>query len=112
MAVNPLETLQEQGDNITGRVVSTQPSPEAPSEYGIVTLETDNGDIEIDLDLNDNLRREMDGILDSYFAEHPEGQPKVRIFWVDPEEVARPDKDFTPRFAHAVVLVDEDEEDI
>lgn len=109
MTVNVLETLTNPGDSIVGRLVGFEASPEAPSEYGVLTL--DNG-ITIDLDLNDNLRREMDGILDAYFEDHPEGQPKVRIFWVDPEEVARPDKDFTPRFAHAVVLVDEDEEDI
>ena len=107
--MNILELLNEPGDLVEGRIVSTHPSPKEPSHYGIVTF--DNG-LSVDLDYADNLRREMDGILDSYFAEHPEGQPKVRIFWVDPEEVARPDKDFTPRFAHAVVLVDEDEEDI
>ena len=101
MTVNVLETLTNPGDSIVGRLVSFEASPEAPSEYGVLTL--DNG-ITIDLDLNDNLRREMDGILDAYYEENPGGQPFVRIAYVAPEEVARPDKDFTPKFAHAVII--------
>ena len=101
MTVNVLETLTNPGDSIVGRLVGFEASPEAPSEYGVLTL--DNG-ITIDLDLNDNLRREMDGILDAYYEENPDGQPFVRIAYVEPEEVARPDKDFTPKFAHAVII--------
>ena len=99
--MNILEQLNKPGDFVEGRIVSTQPSPEEPSHYGIVTF--DNG-LSVDLDYADNLRREMDGILDAYYEENPDGQPFVRIAYVEPEEIARPDKDFTPKFAHAVII--------
>ena len=99
--MNILELLNEPGDFVEGRIVSTQPSEEEPSHYGIVTF--DNG-LSVDLDYADNLRREMDGILDSYYEENPDGEPFVRIVFIDPNEIARPDKDFTPKFAHAVIL--------
>ena len=99
--MNILELLNEPGDFVEGRIASTQPSPEEPSHYGIVTF--DNG-LSVDLDYADNLRRDMDGILDSYYEENPDGQPFVRIVAIDPAEIARPDKDFTPKFAHAVIL--------
>ena len=104
MTVNVLETLTNPGDSIVGRLVGFEASPEAPSEYGVLTL--DNG-ITIDLDLNDNLRREMDGILDAYFEDHPEGQPLLKVVAIDPAEIARPDKDFTPKFAHAVIILED-----
>lgn len=99
--MNILELLNEPGDYVEGRIVSTEPSPKEPSHYGIVTF--DNG-LSVDLDYADNLRREMDGILDSYYEENPDGEPFVRIVYIDPSEIARPDKDFTPKFAHAVIL--------
>jgi hypothetical protein len=99
--MNILELLNEPGDFVEGRIVSTHPSPKEPSHYGIVTF--DNG-LSVDLDYADNLRREMDGILDAYYEENPGGQPFVRIVAIDPIEIARPDKDFTPKFAHAVIL--------
>lgn len=98
---NILDLLNKPGDSVQGTIVSTQPSPEKPSEYGVVTF--DNG-LSVDLDYADNLRREMDGVLDSFYAEDPDGQPVVRIVFVDPEEVSRPGKDFTPKYAHAVIL--------
>ena len=104
MTVNVLETLTNPGDSIVGRLVGFEASPEAPSEYGVLTL--DNG-ITIDLDLNDNLRREMDGILDAYFEDHPKGQPLLKVVAIDPAEIARPDKDFTPKFAHAVIILED-----
>ena len=104
MTVNVLETLTNPGDSIVGRLVGFEASPEAPSEYGVLTL--DNG-LTIDLDLNDNLRREMDGILDAYFEDHPEGQPLLKVVAIDPAEIARPDKDFTPKFAHAVIILED-----
>ena len=104
MTVNVLETLTNPGDSIVGRLVGFEASPEAPSEYGVLTL--DNG-ITIDLDLNDNLRREMDGILDAYFEDHPKGQPLLKVVAIDPAEIARPDKDFNPKFAHAVIILED-----
>ena len=41
MTVNVLETLTNPGDSIVGRLVGFEASPEAPSEYGVLTL--DNG---------------------------------------------------------------------
>ena len=99
--MNILELLNEPGDSYEGTVVSFEDSLEEPSHYGILTFDDGNT---VDLDQADNLRREMDGILDSYYEENPEGQPLVRIVFIDPAEIARPDKDFTPKFAHAVIL--------
>ena len=99
--MNILEQLNDPGDSYEGTVVSFEDSLEEPSHYGILTFDDGNT---VDLDQADNLRREMDGILDSYYEENPEGQPLVRIVFIDPAEIARPDKDFTPKFAHAVIL--------
>lgn len=99
--MNILELLNEPGDFYEGTVVSFEDSLEEPSHYGILTFDDGNT---VDLDQADNLRREMDGILDSYYEEIPDGQPFVRIVFIDPAEIARPDKDFTPKFAHAVIL--------
>lgn len=97
--IDILDQLNEPGDFVQGTIVSTRPSPEKPSEYGVVTF--DNG-LSVDLDHADNLRREMDGILDSFYAEDPDGQPFVRIVFVDPAEVSS--GSFQPKFAHAVIL--------
>ena len=99
--MNILELLNEPGDFYEGTVVSFEDSLEEPSHYGILTFDDGNT---VDLDQADNLRREMDGILDAYYEENPGGQPFVRIAHVEPEEIARPDKDFTPKFAHAVII--------
>lgn len=99
--MNILELLNEPGDFYEGTVVSFEDSLEEPSHYGILTFDDGNT---VDLDQADNLRREMDGILDAYYEENPDGQPFVRIAYVEPEEIARPDKDFTPKFAHAVII--------
>ena len=99
--MNILELLNKPGDFVEGRIVSTRPSPEEPSHYGVVTFEDGST---IDLDYADNLRRDMDGILDSYYEEGATNAPRVRIVRIDPAEIARPDKDFTPKFAHAVII--------
>ena len=72
---NILDLLNKPGDSVQGTIVSTQPSPEKPSEYGVVTF--DNG-LSVDLDYADNLRREMDGVLDSFYAEDPDEVWRLR----------------------------------
>ena len=99
--MNILELLNEPGDFYEGTVVSFEDSLEEPSHYGILTFDDGNT---VDLDQADNLRREMDGILDSYYESDATDAPRVRIVRIDPTEIARPDKDFTPKFAHAVIL--------
>ena len=101
-----LDQLNEPGDFYEGTVVDWHESAEEPSHYGVLIFDDGNT---VDLDHADNLRREVDGILDAYYDEDPFDAPRLRIVRIDPDEVARPDKGFTPKFAHAVILVQEGE---
>lgn len=101
-----LDFLEEPGDSYEGTIIGFGASPEEPSHYGVLYFDDGNT---VDLDYADNLRREVDGILDSYYDENPEGEPVLRIVRIDPDEICRPDKDFEPKFAHMAILNPEGE---